>query len=360
MGKGGTRFVGEAIAHRSGRAKTSYTSKELKKNMEKFLETGVHPDLERAKQSASSGVVVALPDPDSQRPHIFLDLSVDNRSVGRLVVEMFEDVAPAAARHLINRVQQGASASLHNCKFHKLLPYYALYGGKSASASFPGGQGVPLNSRLQHMMRGAVSVSRDGSDFAICLGKCLTMDETHQVVGVVRQGLDLLDLLDDIPRSPDDTPLMAIKVVKCGNTNAPGSHESLDEALAKETPEAAAARLKQQSADTRSAVMEALQQGMSHKRSATEAGLGAGSSAAAAAAAAGAGSSAAAGSSKAAAEPAAQQKEVTGTSQAMPAAAAAGGPSKRSKVLDSLLDELEGGSSGSSSEDGGSSSQEGE
>lgn len=50
MGKGGTRFVGEAIAHRSGRAKTSYTSKELKKNMEKFLETGVHPDLERAKQ----------------------------------------------------------------------------------------------------------------------------------------------------------------------------------------------------------------------------------------------------------------------------------------------------------------------
>jgi hypothetical protein len=50
MGKGGTRFVGEAIAHRSGRAKSSYTNKELKKNMEKFLETGVHPDLERAKQ----------------------------------------------------------------------------------------------------------------------------------------------------------------------------------------------------------------------------------------------------------------------------------------------------------------------
>jgi hypothetical protein len=41
-----------------------------------------------------------------------------------------------------------------------------------------------------------------------------------QVVGVVRLGLDLLDLLDDIPRSPDDTPLMRIKVVKCGNTNA--------------------------------------------------------------------------------------------------------------------------------------------
>jgi hypothetical protein len=45
-----------------------------------------------------------------------------------------------------------------------------------------------------------------------------------QVVGVIRQGLDLLDLLDDVPRSPDDTPLMRIKVVKCGNTNAQVTH----------------------------------------------------------------------------------------------------------------------------------------
>ncbi|KAF6253324.1 hypothetical protein COO60DRAFT_1643255 [Scenedesmus sp. NREL 46B-D3] len=344
MGKGGTRFVGEAIAHRSGRAKSSYTNKELKKNMEKFLETGVHPDLERAKQSA--GVVVALPDPDTQRPHIFLELTVDNRNVGRLVVEMFEDMAPAAARHLINRVQPGSSASLLNSTVHKLLPYYALYGGRSASAAFPGGQGVPLNPRLQHMARGAVSVSRDGSEFA--------------VVGLVRHGLDLLELLDDVPRTPDDTPLMRIQVVKCGNTNAQGSQDALDQALAKETPEAAAARLKQQSADTRNAVMEALQQGMSHKRTANEAGIGAGSSAAAAAEAeAEAGTSAGASSSRVA-EAEAQQKGTARPSKAAAAAAAGGGPSKRSKVLDSLLDELEGGSSGgsSSSEEEGSSTQE--
>eukprot|EP00882_Tetradesmus_deserticola_P006761 GHRQ01007117.1.p3 GENE.GHRQ01007117.1~~GHRQ01007117.1.p3 ORF type:complete len:116 (+),score=40.05 GHRQ01007117.1:230-577(+) len=109
MGKGGTRFVGEAIAHRSGRAKSSYTNKELRKNMEQFLQTGVHPDLERAKQSA--GVVVALPDPDAHRPHIFLELTVDNRNAGRLVIEMFEDMAPAAARHLINRCAAAAATA---------------------------------------------------------------------------------------------------------------------------------------------------------------------------------------------------------------------------------------------------------
>jgi hypothetical protein len=90
---------------------------------------------------------------------------------------------------------------------------------------------------------------------------------------------------------------------------------------------------------------------MSHKRTAGEAGIGAGSSTAADAC-----TSAGAGSSKAAAADA-QQKDAAGSSRA--AAAAAGGPTKRSKVLDSLLDELEGDSSGSSEEDG-SSSQEGE
>eukprot|EP00882_Tetradesmus_deserticola_P027965 GHRQ01031117.1.p1 GENE.GHRQ01031117.1~~GHRQ01031117.1.p1 ORF type:complete len:133 (+),score=30.13 GHRQ01031117.1:573-971(+) len=105
MGKGGTRFVGEAIAHRSGRAKSSYTNKELRKNMEQFLETGVHPDLERAKQSA--GVVVALPDPDAQRPHIFLELTVDNRNAGALPVLASRNPTISISSH-----QRSASAAI--------------------------------------------------------------------------------------------------------------------------------------------------------------------------------------------------------------------------------------------------------
>ena len=69
-------------------------------------------------------------------------------------------------------------------------------------------------------MRGAVSVSRDGSEIAISLGRSLVMDETHQVVGRIGIGLDLLDDIDDVPRSPDDMPLWRIKISKCGATNA--------------------------------------------------------------------------------------------------------------------------------------------
>jgi hypothetical protein len=46
------------------------------------------------------------------------------------VIELFEDVAPAAARHLLNRCTPGAGASLQGTLFHKLLAGFGLFGGK--------------------------------------------------------------------------------------------------------------------------------------------------------------------------------------------------------------------------------------
>ena len=41
-----------------------------------------------------------------------------------------------------------------------------------------------------------------------------------QVVGRVSQGADVLELLGDVPCGPDDSPLMRLKVAKCGPTDA--------------------------------------------------------------------------------------------------------------------------------------------
>ncbi len=48
-----TRFVGDAIGVRSGRPKSNLTGAEIKKNMEKYLETGVHPEVGRLARSAA-------------------------------------------------------------------------------------------------------------------------------------------------------------------------------------------------------------------------------------------------------------------------------------------------------------------
>ncbi len=78
------QFCGEAISARSGRKRATYTSKELKKDMEVFLQTGVHPHLQRVQQQAAAGddTLTPLPDPDPSRPHVFMDITVDNKPAG--------------------------------------------------------------------------------------------------------------------------------------------------------------------------------------------------------------------------------------------------------------------------------------
>lgn len=80
MGRGGTKFVGEAVAHRKGKGKGN-SSKDMRKNMERFLETGVHPELEAARREAGD-VLHPLPDVDTNRPFVFIDLQQAGKPLG--------------------------------------------------------------------------------------------------------------------------------------------------------------------------------------------------------------------------------------------------------------------------------------
>ena len=74
-------------------------------------------------------------------------------------------------------------------------------------------------------------------------------------MGWVHNGKEVLEQLSDLPTGPDDTPYARVVVSRCGMTNIHGNHESLHEALAKETPEEAAARMKRESKQTKNAVL---------------------------------------------------------------------------------------------------------
>jgi hypothetical protein len=114
MGKGGTKFSGDAVGVRM-KAK-GYTLKDAKKvlvprrrgwepavgkrldpslacswrtlpacsarqDMEMYLQTGHHPGMEaqRAKQAEDA---VLLPDPSTARPHVFMDLTIGGKPAG--------------------------------------------------------------------------------------------------------------------------------------------------------------------------------------------------------------------------------------------------------------------------------------
>jgi hypothetical protein len=163
---------------------------------------------------------------------------------GRLLVEVFEDAAPLAARFFLNRCREGSSEALQGTCVHRLQPEMAFFFGKSRgcvprgglcvvvrqalSAGLPaglllcgrlggrpvgrgaawaasaarwrslflrpcvcrrrrhkGGAAVRRYPGLHHMAAGAVSVSRGGDEVAVTLGRALALDPSHQARGAL-------------------------------------------------------------------------------------------------------------------------------------------------------------------------------
>ncbi|EIE20043.1 cyclophilin-like protein [Coccomyxa subellipsoidea C-169] len=192
------------------------------------------------------------------RPHVFIEVTQGSENLGRIIVEVFEDQAPLAARHLINRCREGTTDTLQHTYVHRLLPDMAMFFGTSRGYK---GAGVRVRryNRLHHNHAGVVSLSGDGSE----------------VVGRVHRGLETLEKVNEAATDPDDIPLQRISITSCGLTDAQGTHESLEEAARreaerKETPQQAAARLHAESRQARDSVRDALETGMQQRRKAGE------------------------------------------------------------------------------------------
>jgi hypothetical protein len=66
---------------------------------EKFLETGVHPEIERQQREAAGDTgYVSLPDHDQHRPFVFWDLTIDNKPAGAPMRSWQAGPAPTAIR----------------------------------------------------------------------------------------------------------------------------------------------------------------------------------------------------------------------------------------------------------------------
>ncbi|KAG1653704.1 hypothetical protein FOA52_007932 [Chlamydomonas sp. UWO 241] len=284
-----TRFIGDAIGHRTGTRGGSDTGKSRKKKLEDFLATGKHVDIETAER-VNQERLHDLPEHDPNRSFVFLDVAIGGNAPGRLVVELFDDVIPVGATHLRNRCMPGSRTGLTGVAVSKLVPHYALFVGKNPAAS----EGMTLKpvNVLRAMAPGCVAVSFSGDEVAISLARALALDTSgYQVVGRVHSGLEVLDALNDVECGPDSTPFPSsrVTIVRCGPTNARGAHEGLEGSTGPVTTANAVARLKQESAGARSAVLEALQVGLAGaggsgggtKRKAEEGGGGGGDGAAA-------------------------------------------------------------------------------
>jgi len=120
---------------------------------------------------------------------------------------------------------------------------------------------------LRHVERGVVSISIDGTEICITLARALHLDDTHQVVGRVQAGMEVIEKVSALPTTADDGPAHAVTITRCGVTDAAGEAEFdvVEDDAGKKGGASAAEALERDVAETRQAVSEALQAGLKRK-----------------------------------------------------------------------------------------------
>lgn len=268
MGKGGTKFEGDAIGVRGKKFK-SYTVKDRKKDLEEYQKTGVHPGIEAERRRAEAEALLALPDSDASRPRTYIEIAVDRTVIGKVVFEVFQDVTPLPARTFVNRCRPGTTATLQGSQVHKVLSGLGIYFGRTSMYK---GEAAKLrnSSGLRHVDPHQVSISPDGTEIVISLCRSATLDASYLVVGRVQLGQEVLQKILDLGTNAHDEPGARVTVSACGMTNHKGVIETGTEAevaaqLKQETPEETAARLAREASAAKDSIRDALQTALKRK-----------------------------------------------------------------------------------------------
>jgi peptidylprolyl isomerase len=164
----------------------------------------------------------------------------------RLIFELFHDDSPLACENFTalctgekgKSKVSGLPLSYKGCKLHRYVPGFVLQGGDITFGNGTGGESIwgkkfkddGKGLKLKHDARGILSMGNSGkhsnsSQFFITLAPAPKCNGNHVVMGRLKHGVEVLDLIDDtlaaaLPeRRPDEVPAVDIVVTACGLWN---------------------------------------------------------------------------------------------------------------------------------------------
>lgn len=140
------------------------------------------------------------------------------QDLGKIVIELFPDVAPQHVRNFDSLV---AVKFYDGTAFHRVIPGFMIQGGDPNSKDKPKdtwGMGAPGQTRVpaefssvKHV-RGIVSAARSNdinsatSQFFIMHGNSPHLDGKYSAFGQTVSGLEIVDLIANKPRDKRDNP----------------------------------------------------------------------------------------------------------------------------------------------------------
>jgi cyclophilin family peptidyl-prolyl cis-trans isomerase len=172
------------------------------------------------------------------RPVVFLEVTQHERPIGRIHIELFNDVVPKTAENFkcLCTGERGVGASgkpLHykGCTFHRVIKGFMIQGGDITDGNGMGGESIygekflDENFKLKHDAPGVVGMANagpdtNGSQFYITLAPAQHLDGEHVVFGRVVEGMEVVVQVEDTQTNAHDEPIFTLRIAESGLVSA--------------------------------------------------------------------------------------------------------------------------------------------
>ena len=145
---------------------------------------------------------------------------------GSIVVELLPERAPFTVANFVNLAQGGFYEGI---KFHRVIPGFMIQTGDPNSKDNEwgddgiGGPGYTFADEVSpddQIVRGVLAMANagphtNGSQFFIVTAESTPwLNGKHTIFGSVKQGMEIVDVISNVPRSPVDHPLEDVVIEK--------------------------------------------------------------------------------------------------------------------------------------------------